>query len=173
MKIRILFCCIIALTACTKQKAQRLAAAQLIDPGSAQFRNVQTISGPAGERVCGEINGKNRMGAYAGFTRFIVNPAIEYTEMEPQNARSVEAALNDLSRCRSNSYGGYVPDCSFDQERYAEAVLAESFARDWARYCTPGGTSTGTADLLNGETPMDVNWTADSNMSVSANLSGE
>ena len=55
---------------------QDAAAAALIDPSSAQFRKLKTalvIEGtfkgkPA---VCGEINGKNRNGAYAGFSRFI------------------------------------------------------------------------------------------------------
>lgn len=45
---------------------KKLAASQLRDPSSAQFRNIAND----GLFVCGEINGKNGYGAYAGFTRF-------------------------------------------------------------------------------------------------------
>jgi hypothetical protein len=47
-------------------KAKALAANQLRDPGSAQFRNIKQSGG----FVCGEINGKNGYGAYNGFRRF-------------------------------------------------------------------------------------------------------
>lgn len=50
----------------TIEGAQKAAAAELRDPSSAQFRNVRTT----GYFVCGEINGKNGFGAYAGFVRF-------------------------------------------------------------------------------------------------------
>lgn len=45
---------------------KKLAADQLRDPSSAQFRNVARH----GIFVCGEINGKNGYGAYNGFVRF-------------------------------------------------------------------------------------------------------
>jgi hypothetical protein len=47
-------------------KVKEQAAAQLRDPSSAQFRNIKRNQG----FVCGEINGKNGFGAYAGFKRF-------------------------------------------------------------------------------------------------------
>ena len=62
--------------------AQDFIAAQLIDPGSAQFRNVSChrgwegnvpISGLAatfGYRFVGSVNGKNRFGGYVGFRTF-------------------------------------------------------------------------------------------------------
>lgn len=53
-------------------RAQKLAAAELIDPSSAQFRNVR-VSKYLDRTVCGEINGKNRIGAYTGFTEFVVS----------------------------------------------------------------------------------------------------
>src|SRR5688500_5459616 len=49
-------------------QAKRAVAKLLIDPDSAQFRNVTTRNG----YVCGELNSKNRMGAFVGFTRFLV-----------------------------------------------------------------------------------------------------
>ena len=138
IRIVILLCCATGISACSEQKAKQLAADQLIDPGSAQFRNVHTVSSAAGSRVCGEINGKNRMGAYAGFTRFIVNPDSQNVEMDQPNARSTSEALLQLEQCRRPGYSGYVRDCSYDAERYAEASLAEMFQRDWQRYCEPG-----------------------------------
>lgn len=47
----------------------------LFDPSAAQFRNlvgaeVTLNSGKTVRRICGEINGKNRLGAYVGFERF-------------------------------------------------------------------------------------------------------
>ena len=62
--------------------AEARAAALLIDPASAQFTEVRTF-GRQNERVCGMINGRNRMGAYAGASRFVSTPsfvAIEPTE---------------------------------------------------------------------------------------------
>lgn len=60
----------------TLHDAKQSAADQLLDPKSAQFRNVRLIpdakrSDAAGLGVCGEINGKNAYGAYAGFKRFV------------------------------------------------------------------------------------------------------
>ena len=51
----------------TSMEGARAAAAYgLIDPSSAQFRDV-TVSN---DFACGEVNGKNRLGAYVGFIRF-------------------------------------------------------------------------------------------------------
>lgn len=48
------------------EAAQEAAAYDLIDPDSAKFREVRKV----GNTVCGEVNGKNRMGAFAGFSPF-------------------------------------------------------------------------------------------------------
>lgn len=48
--------------------AKKLVAHSLRDPASAQFRDVVEHGGA----VCGEVNGKNGFGAYAGFKHFIV-----------------------------------------------------------------------------------------------------
>lgn len=65
-----------------EEKAISLAksevAANLKDPASAQFRNVKVskmtdaVDGHVVAVVCGEINGKNGFGAYAGFHPFFV-----------------------------------------------------------------------------------------------------
>lgn len=48
------------------QKVQDKVAYGLIDPSSAQFRDVFVRDG----WVCGQVNGKNRLGAYVGFKPF-------------------------------------------------------------------------------------------------------
>lgn len=45
-------------------------AEQLIDPSSAMFRKVRVVRENGGAVVCGEINGKNHVGAYTGFRKF-------------------------------------------------------------------------------------------------------
>lgn len=45
------------------------------DPTGAQFRNVRAVdvtlkTGAQERRVCGEVNGKNRMGGYVGYQMF-------------------------------------------------------------------------------------------------------
>lgn len=42
----------------------------LKDPSSAQVRKVRIVEGHSGPFLCGEVNGKNSYGAYAGFTQF-------------------------------------------------------------------------------------------------------
>lgn len=53
-----------------KSQAKRLAREQLIDPDSAQFRNMAVSA--KGNIVCGEVNSKNRMGGYVGYQPFFV-----------------------------------------------------------------------------------------------------
>jgi hypothetical protein len=65
----------IRLTAAQAQQIQGAMAYNLFDPGSAQFRNIRAADvtlkdGNKERRVCGEINGKNRFGAYVGFQMF-------------------------------------------------------------------------------------------------------
>lgn len=43
---------------------------RLKDPESARFRNERALEG--GERVCGEVNAKNAMGGYVGYSAFVV-----------------------------------------------------------------------------------------------------
>lgn len=58
----------------TVRKAEDAASAQLTDPDSAKFRNIRygyLVRGKPDHRiVCGEINAKNRMGGYVGYTPF-------------------------------------------------------------------------------------------------------
>jgi hypothetical protein len=52
--------------------AVELAVSSVLkDPSSAQFRTIRAAQLGAKVTVCGEINGKNSYGGYAGFTPFI------------------------------------------------------------------------------------------------------
>ena len=51
--------------------AKEAAVRDLVDPESAQFRDIEVVAYNNGYVVCGEINGKNRMGGYVGFRPFV------------------------------------------------------------------------------------------------------
>jgi hypothetical protein len=51
-------------------KVARLVQATLTDPDSAQFKSVR--SSASATYTCGEVNAKNRMGGFVGFTPFLV-----------------------------------------------------------------------------------------------------
>jgi len=58
-------------------RAQEQVSKDLLDPASVQFRNVRRAPPPTRAddnpppAVCGELNAKNRLGAYTGFRRFV------------------------------------------------------------------------------------------------------
>ena len=59
---------------------QTKVAAQLTDPSSAQFRNVKFSANK--EFICGEINGKNRLGGYVGFVPFAASDDFEFIDSD-------------------------------------------------------------------------------------------
>ncbi|MCW5759247.1 MAG: hypothetical protein KIS90_05725 [Phenylobacterium sp.] len=76
-------------------QAKRVVAAQLRDPDAAKFRSVRRV----GDHVCGEFNGKNAFGAYAGFKRFIVDEregVVSEPELSPV-ARGFREAVRGVS----------------------------------------------------------------------------
>ncbi len=48
----------------------QLVSERLVDPKSAQYRNLRRIAGGT-EGYCGEVNPKNKAGAYTGFVSFV------------------------------------------------------------------------------------------------------
>lgn len=113
-----------------EEKAKDAAAALLIDPSSAQFRNVVAKS----NAVCGEINGKNRMGAYVGFTRFYVTTDTWTAHLDPQFDESELASSEDLcASMQSNSYSSVsstASACNRAAEQRLTQALQESFRWD-------------------------------------------
>ena len=54
---------------------QTTVVRDFFDPASAQFRDIRAVdvtlnNGQQIRRVCGEVNGKNRLGGYVGYTWF-------------------------------------------------------------------------------------------------------
>lgn len=66
------------------EKVKQTVTQSLVDPGSAQFRNVVAYSEGV---VCGEVNGKNRQGEWVGFKKFVFNAddsgEVRYDEWNP------------------------------------------------------------------------------------------
>lgn len=74
MRRSVLVCAFVALSLSACDSPTKLAEddvrASLKDPDSAKFRGVVKFSTGA---VCGEVNAKNAMGGYVGFTPFVVS----------------------------------------------------------------------------------------------------
>lgn len=62
----------------SENKAKKIVSAVLIDPDSAKFESISPGLKEGG--FCGYVNGKNRMGGYAGASPFIVN--VQTSEVE-------------------------------------------------------------------------------------------
>lgn len=76
------------------EAAKAIVEYTLIDPGSAQYRNL--LATAAGS-VCGEVNAKNQLGGYTGFQPFIVDS--EGVEFDPSltQYKCVEYPLEEVS----------------------------------------------------------------------------
>lgn len=80
----------VKLTGSQLSAIQAKAAYDLIDPNSAMFRNIRAKDikredGTQAVEFCGEVNAKNRMGGYVGFSafkgKFVGNaPVIEFMD---------------------------------------------------------------------------------------------
>lgn len=61
-------------------QAKKIIAAEMVDPGSLQFRNLRivhgSVQGKALTIACGEYNTKNRLGGYVGFAKFAYEPTL-------------------------------------------------------------------------------------------------
>lgn len=88
-----------------QNEAQEAVARDLRDPSSAQFRDVKIYP----KYVCGEINGKNGMGAYAGFTRFWYNREKKIYSIDPKSADGDDLDRTE-QRISNGSYGAFCRD---------------------------------------------------------------
>lgn len=82
-------------TAESVTQAKAAAARDLRDPSSAQFRDLRSGEYDGQGVICGEINGKNAYGAYAGFTGFVAHESMigEVTSFTANDGRTVEGAM--------------------------------------------------------------------------------
>lgn len=110
-------------------KAREAVSRTLIDPSSALFQNVRSGDG----FVCGEVNAKNRMGAYVGFVRFHVDISNWAAALDPQfNPHDLDLArrLCALSEFERSA-------CTQGDEEEAKRLLQVSFNAIWSTRCMP------------------------------------
>lgn len=75
--------------------AKDVAARDLKDPTSAQFRNLRIAGTGDKATVCGEINGKNSYGGYVGFRKFVVAANTAIIEPAPDSS-GIHSATMEL-----------------------------------------------------------------------------
>lgn len=68
-------------------QARNVLEPVLLDASSARLRNVKVD----GDLICGEVNAKNRLGAYVGFRRFLSVDASIGPSIEPNCGRGGDA----------------------------------------------------------------------------------
>ena len=95
----------------------------MLDPNSAQFRNVKGDIAPLGGLVCGEINGKNSMGAYVGFKKFLYNSisGVRFQPPKPDVKKSTDALIvySMNPKSRQAKAGHDLAEIEFRDELYA------------------------------------------------------
>jgi hypothetical protein len=111
-KAVLLFAALTLLSSCdefpgsTTAKAHDAVRALMFDADAAKFRNDEAGSSP--NSICGEVNGKNRMGAYVGFTKYVYGADVAvvsqgdpdfaeyYRETQPYNEFTFKEAFNKV-----------------------------------------------------------------------------
>lgn len=76
--------------------AEEAVRQELIDPSSAEFRKVEACSGDS-SITRGEVNGKNRVGAYTGFEPFFVEFGIVHFVASPRFTDTMNRCYADIS----------------------------------------------------------------------------
>jgi predicted small secreted protein len=130
-------------------KGRDAAAAILRDPSSAQFREVIAVDHKPGsdiERaVCGQINGKNAHGAYAGFTRFVADPSGGKAALDPEtgvSSKDLDDAQDTCQRAVSDAErSGFTDLARMQCDRFREAIdrftEQSDFETTYETLCTP------------------------------------
>lgn len=134
----------LALSACDKvpgtdaykiAQAKEIVSKDLIDPSSPMFRNLSVHS----DVVCGEINGKNRMGAYTGFARFFVRMTGESALIDPQfDVGDLLSAQDLCSSMRTNMYSSYASTrsaCERASDEELKQTVQSLFDTTWRSDC--------------------------------------
>lgn len=124
--------------------AEKYAAHDLIDPNSAEFREVRIVPkhGPIGAFpdapvVCGEINGKNRMGAYAGFQEFATTLdgahrfMIETPDVTPQDV--IDSQRRCVAELKSGS--GFTSACDDEKDKYSKFQASVAVDEVYVKLC--------------------------------------
>ncbi len=130
-------------------QGEKIASQQLIDPTSALFRNsasfeLNSDEGETDNSVCGEINGKNRNGAYVGYSRYIAVIGMEKAVLEPQLFTS-DAEHDRLGKqCTRDAKGPFyfesqrdlaLMTCERAKEAAQERLNLLRFELEWSSLC--------------------------------------
>ena len=121
--------------------AEAAAAYKLIDPSSAQFREVSVKN----DFACGEVNGKNRMGAYAGFLRFTASrDEGKWTaDLDPQfdedRYKQVQRDCQTAAATHNTALAQIA--CREAIEMTVDQIPQQGFDGTWHMLCKPGGRS--------------------------------
>jgi hypothetical protein len=89
--------------------------------------------------VCGDVNAKNKVGAFVGFKRFVVNTVDWKALIDPEVDYSDLLTAEELcSSMRSNSYSswsGTESACSRAAEQRAVQLEQDEFNKTWSASC--------------------------------------
>lgn len=96
--------------------AKRAVVRTMKDPDSAQFRDVRwrRASGDLLATVCGEVNARNALGGYVGFTRFVAGITTSLqTEVvvDPANFIAVDREAQADKQFRQEVFDDNWPHC--------------------------------------------------------------
>ncbi|MFZ3481862.1 hypothetical protein [Sphingomonas sp. 3-13AW] len=89
-------------------QAKKAVTAELVDPGSAQFRKLRTAKVTIDESqitvVCGEYNSKNKFGGYVGFATFAYEPTVLGGAVSYSAERKVEFFGDTYKKAEGGDY---------------------------------------------------------------------
>lgn len=101
----------------SEQQAREVLSGTLFDADSAKLRLVRPLvdrtHGKPVDIICGEVNAKNRMGAYVGFRRFLAVPSERFATVDPQGGASSDPEMAGAQA----GFDGAWPSCEPDKPR--------------------------------------------------------
>lgn len=105
-----------------ENKAKKAVASVLIDPDSAKFENV--FKGKVADSYCGFVNGKNRLGGYAGASPFIYDGVITSIISKLPEREDFESYYLSLRYSSSRA-----------EDKYIELSNGCHFPKKWRDIC--------------------------------------
>lgn len=108
-----------------ENEAKKAVASNLIDTESARFENVFTPAG--GGVVCGFVNGKNRMGGYAGSKPFIYTADKKHVSIYPGFPTKSDLVSIKFSLSATNGNDA--------EDKLSELKDTCQFPIDWKNQC--------------------------------------
>jgi len=99
---------------------------RLTDPASAQFRKLKLLQDNKG--LCGEINAKNKLGGYVGFSAFAVDPSGKTVVLK---AMTLDIAKEDADKIQKLAVSMMIAG----NRGEAESLIADSvYKKDFAHW---------------------------------------